>query len=165
MVVKSRKEEDVVLHQLDLPHLAFFLGLRVNELVMARTLKAGFTGVRQSHGYLVQHLIESDRTITELARRMEVTQQAASKTVAELIRLRVVEAVPAKDRRTKRIRLSRRGWECVQLGRRTRTQIAARLIHAAGRRSYENAKSTLLTCLRALGGVERISSRRIRAPR
>jgi len=28
---------------------------------------------------MVEHLIESDRTITELARRMEITQQAASK--------------------------------------------------------------------------------------
>jgi DNA-binding MarR family transcriptional regulator len=163
MVVKTNNA--IILHQLDLPHLASFLGLRVNELVMERTLKAGFTGVRESHGYVVQHLIESERTITELARRMEVTQQAASKIVAELIHLGIVQAIPAKDRRAKRIRLSQRGWRCVQLGRRARTRIGNLLIRAAGRKSYENAKSTLLTCLRALGGIERIRSRRIRAPR
>ena len=165
MVVKSSKAEDVALHQLDLPYLAFFLGLRVNELVMARTSKGGFTGVRESHGYTIQHLIESDRTITELAKRMQVTQQAASKIIAELVRLGIVEAAPAKDKRTKRIRLSQRGWECVQLGRRTRAQIAGHLIRAAGRRSYERAKSTLLNCLQALGGIERIRSRLIRTPR
>jgi DNA-binding MarR family transcriptional regulator len=163
MVVKSSNA--VILHQLDLSHLAFFLGLRVNELVMERTFKAGFTGVRESHGYVIQHLIESERTITELARRMEVTQQAASKMVAELIHLGIVEAIPGKDRRARRICLSQRGWHCVQFGRRARTRIDNLLIHAAGGKSYENAKSTLLTCLRALGGIERIGSRRIRTPR
>ena len=163
MVVKANNV--IILPQLDLSHLAFFLGLRVNELVMERTLKAGFIGVRESHGYVIQHLIESERTITELARRMEVTQQAASKMVAELIRLGIVEAISAKDRRAKRIRLSQRGWQCVQLGRRARTRIDNVLIRAAGRKSYENAKSALLTYLQALGGIERIHSRRIRAPR
>jgi DNA-binding MarR family transcriptional regulator len=163
MVVKS--DNVVILPQLDLPHLAFFLGLRVNELVMDRTLKAGFSGVRESHGYVIQHLIESPRTITELARRMEVTQQAASKMVAELIHLGIVEAIPAKDRRAKRIRLSQRGWRCVQLGQRARTRIGKLLIRAAGQKNYEIAKSTLLICLRALGGIERIRSRRIRVPR
>lgn len=163
MVVKSSSA--FALHQLELSHLAFFVGLRVNELVMERTAKAGFTDVRESHGYVIQHLIESERTITELARRMDITQQAASKIVAELIHIGILEAIPTKDRRTKRIRLSQEGWRCVRLGRRARTQIDSRLVRAAGRKRYENAKSTLLTCLRALGDVERIWSRRVRAPR
>lgn len=163
MVVKSIRDPNPP--QLDLPYLAFFLGRRVNDLVMARTIQAGFAGVRESHGYLIQHLIESDRTITELARRMEVTQQAASKTVAELIHLGILEAVSADDRRAKRIRLSQRGWSCVKLGRRLRQQVTRRLINAAGQQACDTAKSTLLTCLRALGGIERIRSRRIRAPR
>lgn len=151
--------------QLGLSHLAFFVGLRVNELVMERTRKAGFTHVRESHGYVIQHLIASARTITELAELMDVTQQAASKIVAELLHIGILEAIPAKDRRTKRIRLSREGWRCVRLGRRARTQIDNGLVRAVGRKSYNNAKSALMTCLRALGDVERIRSRRIRAPR
>jgi DNA-binding MarR family transcriptional regulator len=162
MVVKSNT---AILGQLDLAYLALFLGLRVNELVMERTLKEGFTGVRESHGYVVQHLIESDRTITELAKRMEVTQQAASKIVAELIHIGILEATRGKDRRAKRIRLSQQGWRCVRLGRRARARIDNLLIRTVGRKSYKNAKSTLLTCLRALGGIERICSRRIRPPR
>jgi DNA-binding MarR family transcriptional regulator len=162
MVVKS---SSAILQQLDLAYVAFFLGLRVNEMVMDRTLKGGFTRVRESHGYVIQHLVESERTITELAKRMDVTQQAASKIVAELIDIGILEATPAKDQRAKRIRLSQGGWRCVRLGRRARTRIDKLLVRAAGRKCYENAKSTLLTCLRALGGVERIRSRRIRAPR
>ena len=162
MVVKST--ETVRHSQVDLPYLGFFLGLRVNELVMEQTWNAGFTGLRESHGYLIQHLIETDRTITELAKRMEVTQQAASKIVAELIRLQIVETVSNGDRRTKRIRLSKRGWQCVQLGRRTRARIEESLIRSVGKRDYDGARRTVLKCLQELGGFDRIRSRRIRAP-
>lgn len=163
MVVQS--SEAVVVRQLELPYLGLFLGLRVNEIVIEQTSKAGFKGVRESHGYVIQHLIESDRTITELARRMQVTQQAASKMVAELIRLGLVEAVSDKDRRAKRIRLAQRGRNCVQLGRRVRARIEKQLIRSAGKDNYEDAKATVMNCLDVLGGIERIRSRRIRAPR
>src|SRR5580765_5469188 len=152
MVVKS---SSAILQQLDLAYVAFFLGVRVNEMVIDRTLKEGFTGVRESHGYVIQHLVESERTITELAKRMDISQQAASKIVAELIDIGILEAIPAEDKRAKRIRLSQEGWRGVRLGRRARTRIDKLLVRAAGKKSYENAKSTLLTCLRALGGVER----------
>jgi DNA-binding MarR family transcriptional regulator len=162
MVVKTRRD---LPPGLDLAYLAFFLGLRVNELVMGRVATAGFKGVRESHGYLIQHLIESERSITDLAKRMDVTQQAASKVVAELIGLGILEAAPAKDRRAKRIRLSQRGWNCVRLGRRARALIDRRLVNAAGAKNYEIAKSILVTYLQALGGMDRIRSRRVRAPR
>lgn len=150
---------------LDLAHFAFFLGLRVNELVMEGIAAAGFKGIRESHGYLIQHLIESERSITELAKRMGVTQQAASKGVAELIGLGILEAAPSRDRRAKRIRLSQRGWDCVRLGRRVRAQIDRRLVSAAEKKNYEMARSILVTYLQALGGMERIHSRKVRAPR
>jgi DNA-binding MarR family transcriptional regulator len=162
MVVQTRGLEP---SPLDLGYLAFFLGLRVNALVMKRYRRAGFKGVRESHGYLVQHLIEADRSITELARRMNVTQQAASKTVAELVSQGILEARPAKDRRAKRIGLSPRGRDCVHFGRRARKNLENSLVTAAGRKNYEQAKSVLWTCLEALGGVGEIRSRRIRMPR
>jgi DNA-binding MarR family transcriptional regulator len=162
MIVKNSR---AIPFQLDLAYFGFFLGLRVNELVLRRMTAAGFEGVRESHGYVIQHLIESRRSITELARRMGVTQQAASKTVAELISIGILEAASAKDRRSKCIRLSRRGWRAVRLGRRARNQIEQRLVTKVGKRSYAKAKATLLACLRDLGGIERIRSRRVRQPR
>jgi len=108
MVVKTRR---VAAAEPDLAYLGLFVGLRVNELMLERMEASGFKGVRESHGYLIQHLIGAERTVTELARRMGVTQQAASKTVAELMRLGILEEAPAKDRRMKWMRLSRRGWE------------------------------------------------------
>jgi len=82
MVVRSTPAGDharVDLARLDIAYLGFFLGLRVNELVLEKGAAAGFRVMRESHGYVVQHLIESERSITELARRMNVSQQAASK--------------------------------------------------------------------------------------
>jgi DNA-binding MarR family transcriptional regulator len=76
---------------------------------------------------MVQHLIASGRTITELARRMEVTQQAMSKIVAELIRLGILETASAGAERIERICLSERGRQWVQLGQQTRARIEARL--------------------------------------
>ena len=161
MVVKTSSVE---LKQLDLAYLGFFLGLRVNELVRQRMERAGFNGVRESHGYLVQHLIEADRSITELARRMGITQQAVSKTVAELTALGMLETARAEDRRSKRIRLSSRGRACVESTRRLRTQLEKRLITTLGKPKYGEAKATLLNCLEVLGGTGRIKSRMVRRP-
>jgi len=162
MVVKFKGPFKI--SHLDIAYLGFFLGLRVNELVRLRMKRAGFKRVRDSYGYLIQHLIKSDRSITELAERMEITQQAVSKTVAELLALRMVQAIPGTDRRSKRIRLSRRGWACVKFGRRTRKELEERLTKAVGHRNYDQAKASLIGCLDVLGGVEMIQTRLVQRP-
>jgi DNA-binding MarR family transcriptional regulator len=162
MVVQSSKP---IPSELDLGHLAFFLGLRVNELVLQRLTKAGVIGVRESHGYVIQHLVEKERSISELAARMGVTQQASSKMVAELVSLGLLQLKKAEDRRAKRVRLSPYGWEIVQLSRRARAQLHHRLVRQIGKRKYETAKVIVLECLSKLGGISAIKHRRIHAPR
>jgi DNA-binding MarR family transcriptional regulator len=162
MVVKNNT---IAAGQLDLAYLALFVGQRVNELVVSRMKKGGFGSVRESHGYVIQHLIERERSITELARRMEVTQQAASKSVAELIEFGVLEAAEGADKRTKVIRLSKRGWKSVKTSRREREQIDGMLEKAIGKKSYGRVKDGLLACLKELGGAARVRSRRIREPK
>jgi DNA-binding MarR family transcriptional regulator len=149
---------------LDLGYLGLFLGMQVNRLVLERLHAAGYQKARESHGYLIQHLIEKDRSITELASRMEVTQQAASKSVAELAALGMVDILAAADRRKKTIRLSGRGRKLVDLSRKTRREVEQRLIRAAGVKRYREASATLAACLEELGGVERVRSRRIVQP-
>jgi DNA-binding MarR family transcriptional regulator len=168
MVVRSTTADDrarVDPARLDVAHLGFFLGLRVNELVFEKGVAAGFRGMRERHGYIVQHLIESERSITELARRMNVSQQAASKSIAELARHGVVESRPAADRRARRIRLSKRGWDAVRLSRRARQAIDVRLRRTVGKKSYDDARAILIACIDALGGLSRVRARRIRSPR
>ena len=166
MVVQKEKKTDstVIPSELDLGYLGFFLGLRMNELIAESLVSAGFGKVRQSHGYVIQHLIEQDRTITELADRMEVTQQAASKIVGEMVELGILESVVAEDRRARLIRISERGWQSVRLAREARRKVEARLIAKTGA-AYNAAKATLLECLTELGGLQRVQSRRIREPR
>jgi DNA-binding MarR family transcriptional regulator len=159
MVVKSRSEP----LQLDLGYLALFLGLRFNQLVMERFRAMGLQHVRESHGYVIQHLIERQRSITELAQRMEVTQQAASKAVREMVKLGILELVPGADRRSKTVTLSPRGWTVVRLGRKIRRQIERRLIRTLGP-DYDAAKSILSAALEALGGLERVRTRRVLSP-
>src|SRR5579871_6831985 len=149
MVVYSTAIE---LSELDLGHLAYFLGLRVNSLVVARLRRSGFKNVRESHGFLIQHLIDADRTITELAQRMGVSQQMASKAVDELVRLGAVERSPGADRRTKRIGLSKKGWQSIKTARQARIHIHDRLRASIGERDYQQAMRTLIAALKELGG-------------
>lgn len=151
----------VVHRELDLGYLSLFLGLRVNELVVERLRSAGFADARQSHGYVIQHLMEQDRTITELAQRMEVTQQAASKVVAQMIGLGILESIVSNDRRARMIRLSQRAWQSVKLARRERRKIESRLVKTIGPRQHDAARKTILKALDELGGLERIQSRRV----
>jgi DNA-binding MarR family transcriptional regulator len=162
MVVDSTAEVEP---RLDLGYLALFLGTRVNELVKNRMHARGFTGIRESHGYVIQHLIERERSITELARRMDVSQQAASKAVAELVKMGAVEMDQGADRRVKTVRLSSMGWESVQEARKIRRELEKRLIRIAGAENYESARSVLSTCLEALEGMEKVRSRRIIQPK
>src|SRR5579863_7584321 len=157
---KTKADSTVVPAELDLGYLGLFLGLRINEIVAEDLAAAGFAKVRQSHGYVIQHLIERERTITELASRMEVTQQAASRTVGEMVELGILESVVSEDRRARRIRLSKRGWQSVTQARRARRRVEARLMAKTGAR-YNDARGTLLECLTELGGLQRIESRRI----
>lgn len=163
MVVKSTRPPGAVdPAALGLAHLGFFLGLQADHLVMDRLARAGMTRVRQGHGFVIQHLIDEGRSITELARRMGVTQQAASKAVAELARLGVVEVGPAEDRRQKAVRLSARGWEAVRAARRARAAVERRLQRALGTAAYDRARLTLVDALDALGGIAGIRGRRVR---
>jgi DNA-binding MarR family transcriptional regulator len=161
MVVNSTSD---IVPRVDLGYVALFLGLRVNQLVMDRMHARGFKGVRESHGYVIQHLIEKERSITELARRMEVTQQAASKVVAELARLGILKIGKAADGRAKTVRLSPLGWNAVLEGRKIRRRVEKRLIHIAGAQNYDRAHAIVSACLEALGGAERVRSRRILPP-
>jgi DNA-binding MarR family transcriptional regulator len=165
MVVQKDQSEQIELNDLDAAYLGGFLNLRMNELVMQAAEKAGFSDVRESHGYVLQHFIDSDRGITELARRMKVSQQAASKAVSELIGIGLLEKAPSSDRRSRRVRLSDRGWQFVRITRQTRKRLVKKLLRKVDLESYEQTRNTLILCLQELGNVERILARRVRAPR
>src|SRR5262249_36128943 len=75
----------VDLESLDLGSLAHFLGLAFNEQVVKALEAQGFPHVKVTYGYVFQCLLEGPHTASEIARRINVTQQAAAKVVSELL--------------------------------------------------------------------------------
>ncbi len=150
---------------LDLGRLAYFVGTASNEAVLGRMRGEGFAGLRPSHGLLLQQLVDAPRSITELARALGVTQQAASKRVAELAANGYVEDVPSEDARRRSVRLSERGVACVQAARAARRSLEADLREALGDGAVTSAKRVLVKALERLGGPEAARRRRPRRAR
>jgi DNA-binding MarR family transcriptional regulator len=149
---------------LDLGYLALFVGLRTNALILERLHAAGHPGLRDAHGYLFQHLIAGPRTITELAGCLGVTQQAASKAVAELIATGYLDDRGSDDRRARRIGLSKRGRAAIAKVRALRAAHERRLVGRHGP-AIAQARRLLATVLDELGGTDAVRRRAIRAPR
>ena len=84
-----------------------------------RLTARGFTGLRFSHGFLVQRLIDAEQPIAALAQALDVTQQAVSKTVSELEGLGYVRRRPdPRDARVRLVSLTDRGRAAVDGGAR-----------------------------------------------
>jgi DNA-binding MarR family transcriptional regulator len=162
---RRKKAAAVQPGSLDLGHLALFVGMRVNDVVLEELHAAGFTGLRYAHGFVFQHLLGGPRSISELAGLLEVTQQAASKTVAELEKLGYVEEAGSEDARVRRVRLSSRGQAAVDKSRALRAGLEERWKRAHGSRALEAARELLANLLESLGGSEAVRTRRIRQPR
>lgn len=161
---RQKDDTSVRLESLDLGYLALFVGQRVNEQVLEDIHAAGFTGLRHAHGYVFQHLLGGPRSISELAGLLEVTQQAASKTVAELEGLGYVEKTESDDARVRRVALSARGWAAVEKTRAVRAGLQKRFERQYGARAVEEARKLLAEVLTSLGGAEAVRTRRVRAP-
>jgi DNA-binding MarR family transcriptional regulator len=151
--------------QLDLPQLALFVGMAANDRVLARMTERGFVGLRTSHGFVVQHLLRAPQTVGRLAALLGVTQQAASKSVAELARLGYVEDIPSEDARVRTLRLSARGRAAVRAARACRRETETELAAAVGAAELELTRRVLLQALEQLGGSAAIRSRRVRPER
>ena len=150
---------------LDLSLLALFAGLSLAEEAQRRLAAEGFEGLRFAHGFVIQHLVEGPVTVGELARRMAVTQQGASKAAGELERLGYVERVPdPADARVRRLQLSARGEEAVEAARAARAELLAELRERLGPRRVAAAERLLRDLLRELGGDQAVRARRVRLP-
>ncbi|GAA2539751.1 MarR family winged helix-turn-helix transcriptional regulator [Winogradskya consettensis] len=92
----------------------------------------GFTDLRPAHGYAFARLSGSGATVVQLAEHLDVTKQAASQMVDELVRKGYVERRPhPDDARAKLITLTARGVACTRAAEEAATEVlepwAARL--------------------------------------
>ena len=123
------------------------------------------TGLRHSHGYVVQRLIVAPATATEIAADLGVTQQAMSKAVKELVALGIVEFVPhASDKRSRPVRLTESGRQAVETSRKTRRAIDQRIRGALGDQHFDQALEALTTIIEALGLDSAVRRRMVPPP-
>lgn len=151
---------------IDVGHLGLFLSQHFEREVFAAMDRAGFSGVRASHGYVVQRLLEGPQPVSAIAKDLGVTQQAVSKLVAEMSSLGLVEpAAQVEDKRQRRVQLTARGKKCVQVSRNARLQVSRRLAKKLGLGSLVRLETALADALDALGGLDAVTDRRVKLPR
>jgi DNA-binding MarR family transcriptional regulator len=151
---------------LDLGSLALFVGFAAADAVQDDLSAMGFGDLRMSHGYVFQHLIDAQPTVSDLAAKLDMTQQGASKVVAELERLGYVERLPSpRDARVRHVGLTARGREAVTAARRARERLEGRLRERSDPAAFDVARTVLVDLLDELGGTAAVHRRAVRPPR
>lgn len=150
---------------LDLPTLVSLAAPAVVRLLLDRLAEGGYPGVKPSHGYVIQRLVDGQPTIGELADALGMTQQGASKQVADLERLGYAERVPdARDQRVRTVRLTPAGQGVLAEGRRARAELEAEITRQVGAEEVAAAKTALAFLLRLTGVGGHVPDRSVPLP-
>ncbi|MFC6013049.1 MarR family winged helix-turn-helix transcriptional regulator [Nocardia lasii] len=95
----------------DLPLLLLSAAAEVSRAAQAGVEAAGFTDIRPTHGFAFVRMTPDGATVGEIAEHLEVTKQAASQLVDELVTKGYAERNPhPRDARARLITLTERGW-------------------------------------------------------
>jgi DNA-binding MarR family transcriptional regulator len=159
MVVDPRSAD------LELSLLALFAGWAMTETVRRRMVADGFGEVRFNDGVVIQHLVAGPLSITALAQRMGVSQQAASKTVADMRgRGLLARRRSADDARVTLLELTDRAHTAIAAARTHRAALDAALTEELGVARIAETRATLAAILTRLDADESIRNRRVRPP-
>jgi len=150
----------------DLSLSSLFAGWAMADEIQRRLAADGLADLRFADGFVFQHLVEGPLSIGALAERLEVSQQAASKSVADLERRGYVErAADPADARARLVALTARGRAAIEGARRHRAALVAELSERLGPRRVEAASRLLGDVVAELGADVAVRGRRVRAPR
>ncbi|MBL1074448.1 MarR family transcriptional regulator [Nocardia sp. 2] len=156
---------ELTLRDLDIPTLVMLTGEAVRARVTAQVHAAGFADIRPAHGFVFQQLIDRPPTVSELAQRLGITQQGASKLVVELETLGyVARTSDPGDSRVRRIALTERGHACLAAGRAARADQQAALAERLGDRGLRALTTGLAAFAEELGLTEPVRGRRVTLP-
>jgi DNA-binding MarR family transcriptional regulator len=154
------------LAQLDTPLIAMLSGWAVTDEIQRRLDADGFDDTRSADGVIFQYLIPGSKKIGDLADLLGVSQQAASKAVADLERRGyVVRERDPEDARARRVELTSRAEAAIAAGRRHRAELDDELAERFGSRRLAAARSVLKELLEHLGAEVVVRRRRVRPPR
>jgi DNA-binding MarR family transcriptional regulator len=150
---------------LDISLASLFAGWALADELQRRFAAEGFGDLRFADGFVFQHLVESPQTIGALADRLGVTQQAVSKSVADLERRGyLTRRADPDDARARLVALTPRGEAAIEGGRRHRAAIADELAARLGPRRVEAARRLLNDVVEDLGAGTAVRARRVRPP-
>lgn len=150
---------------LDLVTLATLSGDAATRHLLKRLDADGHAGIRASHGYVFQRLLAGQPTIGELAASLGITQQGASKHVADLERLGLAERIPdAGDNRARRVRLTPAGRRAIDAARTARAELERELDRRFGPDDVATARRVLAGLLDATGETPRVRARAVPIP-
>lgn len=151
---------------LDLSLTALFAGWAMTDEVQRRLAENRFGDLRFNDGVVIQHVLAAPLSITALAERMGVTQQAASKAVADLERRGLLSREPdPEDARTRLLHLTEYARNAVEATRALRKELQDELEAEFGEARVEDARALLAAIIGRFGGDDAIRARRVRPPR
>ncbi len=141
------------------------LARRIATRTMADVAADVGGAVRESDGYVFQHLLPGPLTIGELAERLGITQQGASKAVSDMERRGLVRREPdGRDRRVRRVSLTSTAIEAVVAARRSRAGVADLIEQELGTRRAASFRRALVDLLSATGADSDLRDRSVPAP-
>ncbi|ANN18957.1 MarR family transcriptional regulator [Amycolatopsis orientalis] len=150
---------------LDLSLVSLFAGWAMSGEIQRRLTADGLGGTRFNDGVVFQHVLAGPLSISTLAERMGVTQQAASKAVADLERRGLLRREPdPADARTRLLHLTETAERAVEAARKHRAALEKELITEFGAERVADAKALLAGIIGRYGDTEAIRGRRIRPP-
>jgi DNA-binding MarR family transcriptional regulator len=159
MVVHPRPEN------IDLSLAALFVGWAMADEVQRRLAVDGFGELRFNDGLVIQHVLAAPLSITALAERMNVSQQAASKAVADLERRGLLTRKPSpNDARAKLLYLTGYGQAAVDATRRHRAALDTELANEFGQDRITETRALLAELLSHFNADDPIRRRTIRPP-
>ncbi|MBO2450111.1 winged helix DNA-binding protein [Actinomadura barringtoniae] len=150
---------------IDLSLAALFAGWAMADEVQRRLTADGFGELRFNDGLVIQHVLSGPLSITMLAERMNVTQQAASKAVVDLERRGLLTREPSLvDARVKLLRLTEYGEAAVDAARRHRAALDRELASEFGADRVAETRLLLAQLLTRFNVGDSIRRRTIRPP-
>ena len=149
----------------DVAMLSSLVGTALDARTLEALRAAGHPRLRRVHGFVFQHLIEKQPTVSQLAAALGVTQQAASKSVAELETLGYVRREPdARDSRLRRIALTEHARHAIAVSRRVRADLSRALLDDVGPAALDTTRHVLVTLIDERDVTADISTRSVPLP-
>jgi DNA-binding MarR family transcriptional regulator len=150
----------------DLSLASLFTGWALADEIQRRLAADGFEDARFADGVVFQHLVSGPVTISTLAERLGVTQQAASKSVVDLEKRGYLSREPdPADARARQVVLTARGDAVIAAARKHRSALDAELRQALGDHRVEAARRLLVDVISRLGASPALRARAVRPPR